>query len=86
MRRTKPGVDRAQGVAIRAQVGNAKRQVDKHTTHCYQCKQAGSDVYDHCKAWWDLMTELHRLRRKLRRFEMPQEPGQDVLPGMELPC
>jgi hypothetical protein len=83
MRKTRPGVDRTMMVALRAQVGNAKHALADHVRQCYQCGKASQDVYDHCAEWWSIAVELHRMRRKLRRYEQPIEANQATLPGME---
>ena len=81
-RKTSAGIDRTKAQELRAIVGGIKLQMDLHVAHCYQCSNAGSDVYAHCREWWRIAVELHRARKRLARYEMPTEPEQEPLPGM----
>lgn len=83
MRKTSPGVDRTEMVAMRKEVAALKVSLDKHTLVCYQCKHAGSDVYGHCVAWWAIARALHNSRRILNAREEPTTEGELFLPGME---
>jgi len=85
MGKTSRGVERIGRQSIRAQVGSIAADLHRHGQNCQQCHRAGSDVYDHCATWWTMARELHRLRRRLRRYDTPETEGMDTLPGMETP-
>jgi len=79
MRKTQLGVDRIAVQQARITVSMAKRALDEHTKLCYQCKQAGSDVYGHCSLWWAVARNLHQTRRALAIMEQPPSQGELTL-------
>lgn len=79
MTATRPGVHRQRKQVLQTQKGNAEKAIKVHRQQCQVCSKAGSDPYDHCKAWWELAIELHRTRRALRRYDNPETDNMDTL-------
>lgn len=79
MTATRPGLHRQRKQVLQSQKGNAEKAIKVHRQQCQVCSKAGSDPYDHCRAWWELAIELHRTRRALRRYDSPETGNMDTL-------
>lgn len=79
MTATRPGLHREHKQVLQTRKGNAEKAIKVHRQQCPVCSKAGSDPYDHCKAWWELALELHRLRRSLKRYDTEETDNMDML-------
>lgn len=76
---SRPGADRIDRMQLRHQVAEATHSLHCHPMACHVCASAGSDVYAHCGAWWELARQLHTARRQLRAWDEPETTNMQPL-------